>query len=58
MGKLFFNLYLKHKESESDSLMNIVNYNLFENNEQLNSPFTMNELKVIMKELKNGKASG
>ena len=48
----------KHKESESDSLMNIVSYNLFENKGQLNSPVTMNELKVIIKELTNGRASG
>ena len=38
--------------------MNIVNYKLFENKEKLNSPFTMNEVKVIIKELKNGKAYG
>ena len=38
--------------------MKIVNYNLFENKEKLDSPFTVNELKVIIKELTNGKASG
>ena len=47
----FSNLYSKHKESKSNSLMNYCK-------EKLNSSFIMNELKVTIKELKNGKASG
>ena len=53
-GKIMFQTYIRLL----NSLINTVNYMLFENNEKLYNPFTMNELKVIIKELKNRKTSG
>ena len=52
-GKIIFQTYIRNIKN-----LNQINDNLFENKEKVNSPFTVNELKVIIKNLKMGKASG
>ena len=51
----FSNLYKRHKEKETDRLENVI---INENNNALNSQFTLKELKDTIKSIKNKKATG